>query len=113
MEQHQEEDEVNEYEEEQKRNKARLNSLLEELKIKQAVQRLMRTEPTKERKKRTNEWTNEEVQVLEEGVRRHGAGAWSKILKDVELGPKLRNRTNVSLKDKYRLLQKIKKVKLV
>ncbi|KAL0341870.1 UNVERIFIED_CONTAM: Telomere repeat-binding factor 4 [Sesamum calycinum] len=47
-------------------------------------------------------WTAEEEEALKAGVAKHGAGKWKNILIDSEFAPKLANRSNVDLKDKWR-----------
>ncbi|KAI3455589.1 hypothetical protein Pfo_012252 [Paulownia fortunei] len=47
-------------------------------------------------------WTAEEEEALKAGVAKHGAGKWKNILVDSEFAPKLSNRSNVDLKDKWR-----------
>merc|ERR1719326_1859090 len=54
-------------------------------------------------------WTEAEVIALTAGVKRHGAGKWVYILRDLDFGPHLRGRTNIDLKDKWRSLQRAKK----
>lgn len=54
------------------------------------------------RKKRF--WTDDEIELLLEGVRTHGLGCWAKILSEYEFAP---GRTSVDLKDKYRNLLKL------
>ena len=56
--------------------------------------------PTGARKRK--QWNECEVGALKAGVQSHGTGAWREILRD----PLLKNRTNVDLKDKWRLLQR-------
>ncbi|KAK6125052.1 hypothetical protein DH2020_041230 [Rehmannia glutinosa] len=47
-------------------------------------------------------WTVEEEEALKAGVAKHGIGKWKNILVDSEFAPKLSNRSNVDLKDKWR-----------
>ncbi|KAL6559982.1 hypothetical protein OROGR_005099 [Orobanche gracilis] len=47
-------------------------------------------------------WTAEEEEALKAGVAKHGTGKWKNILVDSEFAPKLFNRSNVDLKDKWR-----------
>lgn len=49
-----------------------------------------------------NFWSETERTAFECGVRKHGKGAWVRILKDPEFKEALKHRTNVDLKDKYR-----------
>ncbi|CAH1422815.1 unnamed protein product [Lactuca virosa] len=49
-------------------------------------------------------WTLEEESALLAGVAKHGAGKWKTILTDEEFAPRLVNRSNVDLKDKWRNL---------
>lgn len=51
-----------------------------------------------------NPWTQEETKALEEGVLIHGVGNWLHILVDPNFENILKNRTNIDLKDKYRLI---------
>merc|ERR1712216_968655 len=47
-------------------------------------------------------WTEPEKVALTAGVAKYGPGQWKKILDDPAFGPKLTNRSNVDLKDKWR-----------
>ncbi|KAL7605048.1 telomere repeat-binding factor 5 [Lactuca sativa] len=49
-------------------------------------------------------WTLAEESALLAGVAKHGAGKWKTILTDEEFAPRLVNRSNVDLKDKWRNL---------
>ena len=48
------------------------------------------------------EWNEQELDALSRGVAKHGEGAWTRILRDADLGPLLRQRTNADLKDRWR-----------
>ncbi|KAL2493274.1 Telomere repeat-binding factor 5 [Abeliophyllum distichum] len=47
-------------------------------------------------------WTPEEEETFKAGVAKHGTGHWKDILTDPEFAPRLANRSNVQLKDKWR-----------
>lgn len=47
-------------------------------------------------------WTSEEKEAIKEGVAKYGTGQWKIILNDPEFAPRLANRSNVQLKDKWR-----------
>lgn len=49
-----------------------------------------------------NLWSETERSAFECGVKKHGKGAWARILRDPEFKEALKHRTNVDLKDKYR-----------
>ncbi|KAI9489977.1 hypothetical protein BDB00DRAFT_840334 [Zychaea mexicana] len=49
-----------------------------------------------------NTWSDDEIAALEEGLAQYGASNWAKIKSDHLLRDRLRNRTNVQLKDKAR-----------
>jgi hypothetical protein len=51
-------------------------------------------------------WTSDEEEALQQGVARHGEGAWAIILKDAITGVVLVNRNNVDLKDKWRCVKR-------
>lgn len=52
-------------------------------------------------------WTNEEKIALVKGVQKFGKGKWARILKNEELWPVLRYRSNVDLKDKVSYIKSI------
>mmetsp|Transcript_41924 Transcript_41924/g.58603 ORF Transcript_41924/g.58603 Transcript_41924/m.58603 type:complete len:125 (-) Transcript_41924:1305-1679(-) len=49
-------------------------------------------------------WTDEEIECLLDGIKKHGQGEWKKILEDPQYTFQLR--TTVDLKDKHRNLVK-------
>ncbi|XP_067345460.1 telomeric repeat binding factor a isoform X2 [Channa argus] len=55
---------------------------------------------------RKRKWTDDETQMLKDGVQRFGEGNWSKI-RDYY---KITDRTNVNLKDRWRTMRKLKMV---
>ncbi|GBG70498.1 hypothetical protein CBR_g6627 [Chara braunii] len=57
-------------------------------------------------KKKKNQWTDEELAALCEGVKLYGEGCWRNILNDARLSQTLKSRTNVELKDKWRFFRK-------
>ena len=59
-------------------------------------------------KNRRSKWSQEEEDALCEAVKTHGSGKWAIIKKDHTFAEILRNRDNVSLKDKWRNLQVLK-----
>lgn len=58
--------------------------------------------PQKRQRKRM--WSKEEEEAVAAGVKRHGVGNWSKILKDYEAV--LVGRSSVNVKDKWRNMNK-------
>ncbi|KAJ0679949.1 putative transcription factor MYB-related family [Helianthus annuus] len=54
--------------------------------------------------KQKRKWTNNEVEALHAGVKKHGAGKWTLILSDSQFASSFDNRSNVDLKDKWRNL---------
>ncbi|KAJ3089397.1 hypothetical protein HK102_006472 [Quaeritorhiza haematococci] len=56
---------------------------------------------TRRRRQVRRAWTNDELDALEEGMRRHGT-QWAVILRDDDLGRRLAGRSQVQLKDKAR-----------
>jgi hypothetical protein len=57
-------------------------------------------------------WTEEEEEALKEGVEQYGEGAWAAMLQDCEIGRSLAQRTNIDLKDKWRVLNGRKRAKV-
>ena len=54
-------------------------------------------------------WNDNELQALIAGVKEHGEGAWKAILNDPCYGRLLINRTNSDLKDKWRVVLRMKR----
>ncbi|CAI9757688.1 unnamed protein product [Fraxinus pennsylvanica] len=50
-------------------------------------------------------WTSEEEEAIKAAVAKFGTGQWKNILKDPEFAPRLANRSNVQLKDKWRSMR--------
>ncbi|CAA2964902.1 telomere repeat-binding factor 4-like [Olea europaea subsp. europaea] len=50
-------------------------------------------------------WTLEEEEAITAAVAKLGTGQWKNILKDPEFAPRLANRSNVQLKDKWRSMR--------
>eukprot|EP01006_Ploeotia_vitrea_P008300 TRINITY_DN19581_c0_g1_i1.p1 TRINITY_DN19581_c0_g1~~TRINITY_DN19581_c0_g1_i1.p1 ORF type:complete len:400 (+),score=50.34 TRINITY_DN19581_c0_g1_i1:24-1223(+) len=59
---------------------------------------------------RVGQWSQEEDDALIAGVKQYGVGAWAKILSSNRAGF-CNNRNNISLKDRWRTLQGVKKGK--
>jgi hypothetical protein len=91
----------NEYERQRKQNIQRNNFFVGRLTI-PTLSSMKRSK--KDRTKRKIEWAPDEIEALKEGVKVHGVGHWAQILQDKQFGPRFKNRNNVALKDKYRLL---------
>jgi len=60
--------------------------------------------PLPPKRKPGKPWSVREEECLRKGVQTFGVGKWQKILTDPELGAALHQRSNVDLKDKWRLL---------